>query len=320
MTLTTLDVFLATIPTIVLAVWYVYRSSRINRFDTLTILVAFAYGMALEVLSIKTVHEYDYANLWFMFGSAPDWVPYSVGAGWAAMVYVGMQTSDRIGLPWWQRPFLDGAVATLVDLVLDPGASNTRQVLVDKIPCLYQTGPVDGGVGAWTWCVPQGTPAFWYTVQLGNFIGWFVIVLSLSFFVRAAREWCKADERGWLAQLGLLIAASLLSLGAITVLLMGTKIATRPGPVQWTVFIALLASPLVLVLAQRRTLKFDNPVAWGVVVWPIYIHVAWTTLFIARRVDPSWWPWAPLGIVATACTGLAVLFLPYLGRLRARSA
>ena len=75
--------------------------------------------MALEAASIKIVHEYDYANLWFMFGSSPDWVPYSVGLGWASMVYVGMQTSDRVGLPWWQRPFLDGAVATVLDLVLD---------------------------------------------------------------------------------------------------------------------------------------------------------------------------------------------------------
>lgn len=319
MTLTPIEVFLATVPTIVLSLWYVYRSSRINRYDTLALVVAFVYGMALEVASIRTVHEYGYADLWFMFGSSPNWVPYSVGLGWASMVYVGMQTSDRVGLPWWQRPFLDGAVATVLDLVLDPGASATRWVIKDAGPCLNQTTPTFGGIGAWTWCVPEGTQGFWYTVPLGNFIGWFVIIATLSFFYRAGREWFKADGRGWLAQVGLLVAAAALSMVACVVLLTMTGIATRSGAVQWTVFAALIGTPVLLVLAQRARLKFDNPVAWGVVVWPLYIYAVWVVMFIAKRVDPSWWPLAPVGIVAAACFGLALLFLPNLALLRRRS-
>jgi hypothetical protein len=254
-----------------------------------------------------------------MFGSAPDWVPYSVGFGWASMVYVGMQTSDRVGLPWWQRPLLDGAVATVMDLVLDPGASATRLVSADTGPCLYQTAPTFGGIGAWIWCVPESIRGFWFTVPLGNFIGWFVIVATLSFFYRAGRRWCNIDARGWLAQSGLLLAAAALSLGSCTLLLKVSGIATRPGAVQWVVFAALLITPVLLVVVQRARLKFDNPVAWGVVIWPVYIYAAWTTMFIAKRVDPAWWPLAPVGIVATACGGLALLFLPNLALLRRRS-
>jgi hypothetical protein len=320
MTLSPYEVFLAVVPTIALSLWYFYRSSRINRYDTLAIVVSFVYGMAVEALSIKTVHEYDYANLWFMFGSAPDWLPYSVGLGWASMVYVGMRTSDRVGLPWWQRPFLDGAVATVMDLVLDPGASATRWVTADTGPCLYQTTPTFGGIGAWTWCVPDGTTGFWYSVPLGNFIGWFVIVATLSFFYRAGREWFKADSRGWLAQVALLVAGAALSLGACTLLLLKTSIATRSSSVQWAVFGLLIGTPLLLVIAQRARLKFDNPVAWGVVVWPLYIYATWVVMFIAKRIDPASWPLAPIGILATACFGLLLLFLPNLALLRRRGA
>jgi hypothetical protein len=320
MTLSPVEIFLATIPTIVLSLWYVYRSSRINRYDTLAIVVSFVYGMTLEVMSIRMVHEYDYANLWLMFGQSPNWVPYSVGLGWAAMVYVGMQTSDRLGLAWWQRPFLDGAIATVMDLTLDPGASATRWVVADSQPCLYQTTPTFGGIGAWTWCVPEGTQGFWYSVPIGNFIGWFVIVATLSFFYRAGREWFKADSRGWLAQIGLLVAAAACSMGAIYVLLQKSDIAQRSGAVQWTVFVALLATPVLLVLVQRARLKFNNPVAWGVVVWPLYIYATWTVLFTVKRIDPEHWPWAPIGIVATSLFGLLLLFLPSLSLLRRRGA
>ncbi len=319
MTLPPFEIFLAAVPTIVLSLWYVYRQSRLNRYDTLAIVVSFVYGMTVEVLSIRTVHEYDYANLWFMFGSAPDWVPYSVGLGWASMVYVGMQTSDRVGLPWWQRPLLDGAVATVMDLVLDPGASATRRVIADTGPCMLQAAPTFGGIGAWVWCVPENIRGFWYTVPLGNFIGWFAIVATLSFFYRAGRRWCNADARGWMAQVGLLLAAAALSLGSCTVLLKVSGIATRSAAVQWVVFVALIATPVLLVVVQRAKLKFDNPVAWGVVIWPLYIYAAWTAMFIAKRVDPAWWPLAPVGIVATACLGLVLLFLPNLALLRRRS-
>jgi hypothetical protein len=318
MTLSPVEIFLTAIPTIVLSLWYVYRSSRINRYDTLALVVAFAYGMMLEVMSIKTVHEYGYANLWLMFGSPPNWVPYSVGLGWASMVYVGMQTSDRVGLRWWQRPFLDGAVATVMDLVLDPGASATRWVTTDSGPCVYQTTPTFGGIGAWTWCVPDNTQGFWYSVPLGNFIGWFVIVATLSFFYRAGRQWFNADGRGWLAQVGLLVVAAALSMLACVLLLQVTSIATRSALLQWTVFGVLIGTPVLLVVAERARLRFDQPVAWGVVVWPLYIYATWMVIFVVKRIDPASWPLAPIGIVATAGFGLVLLFLPNLALLRRR--
>ena len=110
------------------------------------------------------------------------------------------------------------------------------------------------------------------------------------------------------------------SMIACVVLLEKTAIATRSGALQWAVFIALIATPVILVVLQRARLRFDIPVAWGVVVWPLYIYATWVLMFIARRVDPAWWPLAPIGIAATACFGLVLLFLPNLALLRRRSA
>jgi len=319
-TLTTIETFLVVVPTIALSFWYLYRSSRAGRFWMLAFIVSFVYGMTLETLSIKTVQEYDYANLWFMFGTIPEWVPYSVGLGWASMVYIGMQTSDQLGLPWWQRPLLDGAVATVMDLVLDPGASATRLVVADSRPCLFQTTPTFGGIGAWTWCVPDSTQGWWYSVPLGNFIGWFVIVATLSFFYRAAQRWGKGDTRGWLAQLALLVAAAACSLGTCVLLLQKTNIANRSGALQWAVFVALMGTPLLLVSWQRAKLRFDNPRPWGVAVWPIFIYVTWSLMFVVKKIDLARWPLAPIGIILTACAGLLLVFLPSLGSPGRRSA
>ena len=120
MHLSTLVVLGTIVPTFALGVYYFVRAMRIGRYDATAFFACCVYGMVVEKFAIRTTESYSYADLWFMLGTSPDWVPYSIGITWAMVIFVAMQTSDRLGVPGGVRAVLYGALAMIFDLVLDP--------------------------------------------------------------------------------------------------------------------------------------------------------------------------------------------------------
>lgn len=310
-------VALAVLPPLALFAWYVVRAKRVSRYQAVALFAAFAYGMTVESLALHTSHDYDYANLWLMFGRRPDWVPVTIGVCWAAILYVVMRTSDALRLPWWQRPFFDGATAMTIDLMLDPVMSSTRAVANTLMPCMDEGGPLRGGLSLWTWCEPLGTPtAYWFSVPVSNFLGWFIVITTLSCTVRLGERYFRGAERPLRGQVVLLLLMAAFAIGLDAAIGKVSGLTGSSVALEYRTLAFVMALPFVLVLVQWRTVEFRNPFEPGLLAWPLYAYATWGALFYLRRIDAASWPSAALQMAATIGLGACLLLMPYLGALR----
>jgi len=308
---TPLHALLITAPTLLLGVYYFRRSRTVGTFAMLSFLVSIAYGIVVELLDIRTTETYFYTDLLLMVGRDPNWVPFSVGVSWACLLFVMMTTSDRLGLPVPLRPLFDGALALSIDFVMDPVAS--ASVLVPQIGASCADTPAKefGGMGMWTWCVPEHSTALWYTVPIANFIGWFLVVSCISAAIRIARGPLRAESRSWPVQLAMLLV--LAAIAGFTVLCTAwlypfvLKSAGIQFAVMWTMFLL----PLGCVVVLRKRLTFDNPRDRGLLALPALILVSETGTFFYKHVDGNHWPLSAVVILACALVSGVLLLLPY---------
>lgn len=312
-------VSIAVVPPVLIFAWYVVRASRVSRYQAVALFAAFIYGMTVETLALHTTHDYDYANLWLMFGRRPDWVPVTIGVCWAAILYVVMRTSDALNLPSWQRPFFDGATAMTIDLMLDPVMSSTRTVSNMFLPCMDETGPLRGGLSLWTWCEPVSAQiAYWFTVPISNFLGWFIVITTLSFTVRLGERHLRGAQRSLLGQAVLLLLMAALAIGLDAVVGKTTGVLA-PSMIRDRITLALvIMMPFALVLTQRGTLNFRNAFAPGLLAWPAYAYVTWGGLYFVTGIGASEWPAEAALMIATIAAGVLLLLMPYLGTFTQR--
>jgi hypothetical protein len=303
------------IPTFLLGVWAFAHAIRRSRFDAIAFVAVIVYGIVVELIDIRSIENYDYGDLLIMIGSAPDWVPLAVGVSWATIIYIAMRSSDLLGLPWKLRPLFDGAFAVWLDPVMDPVSSSSRWVLTSDHSCGIRSPAIFGGVGLWQWCVPAGTKTLWLSVPLSNFIGWFVVVVAMSYALRIGRERLGGEERGVVGQT-LLITA--LAAGAVVAVLTFAKlfIARWLGDsAQWTLFVMVLFGPLVVVAIESRRLNFRNRLHLALLGMPLMVFVAEPITFFRRGIDHEI-PGAPVMFIGSLVGCMIVVLLPYLGRLR----
>jgi hypothetical protein len=311
---TPLQALLITAPTILLGAYYLRRSMRLGTFAMLVFLVSIAYGLSVELLDIRTTETYFYTDLQLMLGRDPNWVPFSVGVSWAAILFIAMTTSDRLGLPTAWRPAFDGTLALSLDFVMDPVASASVWVPQTGPSCATVTTPPFGGLGMWTWCVPEGATALWYSVPFSNFTGWFLVVGCMSAAVRIARGPLDAERRPWPAQLAILFVVAA---GAALTVLCTAWIYPRvlqshaaQSAVLWTLFL----TPIVTVIVLRKRLAFDHPLDKGLLALPALILVSETGTFFVRGIDRARWPGSAVLLVLFAVLSATLLLLPYLRR------
>jgi len=309
------------IPALLWAAYYFVRASRQGgRFLAFAYLVMIPYGLLIESTDIRSTHGYDYAQLPFMIGSPPNWVPLSICVSWAAIIFIVMTTSDRLGLRWWQRPLVDGLLAVSTDLVGDPVFSNTKLIESLAENCASSAGPVAGGIGVWTWCVTPGESAVWLDIPNGNFVGWFMVVAAMSFAIRLCRQKWNADGRGGVAQLAMALAAAAGAAAAVFAILWVYSRAFS-GPVLAPVgFAAVLLVPVVLLIAQAKRLELNHRFDLGLVLMPLVSLVSGIYIFFRYDIDRAHEPVWGLLLVVTAVASAFLLMLPYLGRLIRRQA
>lgn len=307
------------VPTFALGVYYFLRAVRTGRYDATAFVACCVYGMVVETFAIRTTESYSYADLWFMLGASPNWVPYSIGITWAMVIFIAMQTSDRLGLPWGVRPVLDGALATILDLVIDPVSSASRWVEQTGTSCMNDTTPLFGGFGVWTWCVPAGDRALWFTIPLANFLGWFAVVAAISFTLRAGRVWLKADRWSVVAQLAVTLGLAMLAFAMVkgAARLYQHELLGATG--QRALLAVLLLAPLAYVAAGWRRWNYRNPRDLGLLLMPIYAWGGGVGAFFLTGIDRASWPMAAVRLVAVALAGVGLYLLPYAGTLRRRS-
>lgn len=313
-------VLLTAIPTFLFGAYYIYRANKISRYVALAFVTVLVYGMAVELLDIRVTHEYFYSKLLIMIGSWPNWMPVTIGVSWATIIFIAMQTSDRLGLPWYHRPFVDGMLAVVLDLVIDPISSASLWVAQRGDICAgMNTDALFGGVGVWVWCVPQADQAVWYTIPLANFSGWWMVVVAISFAIRFGRRAFKAEERPWWQQIAVLLLMALVAFGAVVGFgVLYHRLMT--GLWSQRILLALLLfGPIALVALQARRLKFSHPTDWGMLAMPAFAYIGGLATFFLKGIDRDHWPGSAILLVVVALISATLFLLPYVKTITGRS-
>ncbi len=125
--------------------------------NLLKLLAGTAFGVLLELSTIRQLNAYQYGQFTLMVLD----VPLCIGVAWSCIIYAVMEFSDGSTLPYWTRPILDGLLALNIDLALDTVAIR---------------------LGFWDW--GQGLNFQYFGVPYANFWAWFWVVSSFSFGYR----------------------------------------------------------------------------------------------------------------------------------------
>ncbi|MBL8997695.1 MAG: carotenoid biosynthesis protein [Gemmatimonadales bacterium] len=307
------------IPTFGFGLFYLWRAVRTNRFDAIMFPLVAAYGIWIEHATVKSTEAYDYPDMLLMVWSPPDWIPVAVGVSWAIVVYVAMQATDRMGIAKWQRPFVDGAMAVMIDLVMDPVTS--ASVLVPSnstsTTCMAVEGDRFGGVGMWLWCVPEQHAYLWYNVPYSNFIGWFLVVFVASATIRAGRALTRVDERPLGAQLAIAVGVTLVASVLVSQAVQGMIRILRFDLISPALmFYAVCALPVLVLGWQLRRVEIRNRFEFGLIAFPLFVFVVEPLTFILMGMDRANWPGSLLLLLGTALFGALLFALPYIGHLR----
>jgi hypothetical protein len=305
-------------PLVLLAAYYLYRAAREGRYQALSFLLVLPFAFAVEFFNIRVHGQYGYRDLGMMLGDSPGWVPFAVCLSWASMIYVVMKTTDHMGIPWHLRPWIDAVLAVAIDLVADPVVSTTREVSSVASGCPLLLDPPSGAMGLWTWCVLPGEGT-WLSVPLDNYAGWWVIVLTASYGLRIGRRKLGGIEMSWVRQVGLiagLLAVAFACSWAGIDLFLATVFDTDAAA--GVTMGVLMAGPLLMLFAHRASISTDVRLDLGVLVLPVITFASSLGTWFTAPVHRDRWPlWAVMISLAAACT-LALLLIPYSGRLFGR--
>jgi hypothetical protein len=116
------------------------------------------YGWVLEESAIAVFHRYAYS---------PDFIvtwldaPFSIAAGWAAILYSGIILAEGLSLSRGKAALFVALWGLSIDFSMDALA-------------VY--------FGYWTWFPPADVVLPYFNVPVSNFIGWFIILSCFTYF------------------------------------------------------------------------------------------------------------------------------------------
>lgn len=204
------------------------------------------YGVLLELLSIKQFGAYSYSKALI---TVLD-VPLAVGFGWSVIIYTSMELSDRLLIPERAKPFMDALLALNIDLSMDAIAIR---------------------LGFWRWVVYGD----WFGVPIGNFFGWYVVVLSFSALLRFLKKRMNPNISPFLSILfSLLILRFSLRLWFEFVFLSG---------IEMEVLSLILSSSLIWVGLNLKNLKTDNSFSKTLFSAPLTFHLFFFSSLILKK-------------------------------------
>jgi uncharacterized membrane protein len=219
------------------------------------------FGASIELLLVSRAgSSYRYGEFWVMIGTTHK-VPLWVGVGWGAILYAATWTAQRLAAPRWLRPLAAGLLAVNIDMSLDP--------IAEKL-------------GFWTWLQPP--PVNLYGVPFDNFLGWFAIVATYSFYVREGFSRVRPTERHsylWIPPLSALLAIlSMLAIGYVA------SFAYRVMGSQTPLFVAVFSAACVLSWQFAKKSRRDVPFSRSILAVPIVMHgLLWALLFLTKSFE-----------------------------------
>lgn len=222
------------------------------------------FGTLLELLIVSRAGaSYRYGTFVVMLGPEGKQVPLWVGIGWGAILYVSTWTAQRLRLSRVLRPLAAGTLAVNVDLSLDPIAER---------------------LGFWDWLSPP--PVNLYGVPFDNFLAWFAIVASYSFFVREGFHRFPPNR-----MLSFLWVPPLAVVCALLTMIGVQKVAgllyELPGG-QTSVFVAVFGLACWFAWSVALRSRRDLPFSVRVLAVPVGMHgLSWFLLFATKSFEAA---------------------------------
>lgn len=262
----------------------IWSSWQRGRYLLLTLLLGMLYGFILEALNMRAFHAYTYGQFLVML---PGDLPLAVGVSWGLFIFAIMQTVGKLGLLWWVRPFLAALMGLMLDLGLDPVASNF-------------------GTCMWDWSAKEH--GVFFGVPLDNFYGWFFIVFGFFLMWLLAQRRFQPESRGWGQQIlilfGVLAASLMLLFGAINLFEFLFNEVRIP---MWVMLGLVLLVAVGILLRFGHPLTRDNPPDWPLLLVPGYFYLYEIVAGIVWIKNPA----MLLNTLLWTAVGLFFFALPY---------
>lgn len=130
-----------------------YREWRVSDRAALLLILAFIYGLVLEILNMFVFETYHYHRDFLrIFGA-----PVVIGLLWGLALLSSMKLTDALGVSPWAKPFSDGALCVLIDIAMDAVAIRLQY---------------------WTWTIPLHEGFF--GVPSNNLFAWICVAFCFS--------------------------------------------------------------------------------------------------------------------------------------------
>ena len=241
-------------------VWQAWKAGPAKLTKLTTLLVAAAFGFAIELFFVTVYAGYSYGHFLVAFPVGGSLVPLWVAAGWGTIIYVSMEATERMGLTWYAAPPLSGLLALSLDVALDPIA-----VALDW----------------WTW----SRPSQFFDIPYDNFIGWVLIVTSYALGVRGGLELFK--RHGIWKDIVVPIASLLLAVGAVA----GSQLLLEKVFYPWlgephTFALLVIVLGLYLAPFMWKT-KPTGTLPWFVWVVPGSYHLMFLVLLFTTGISST---------------------------------
>jgi hypothetical protein len=200
-----------------------------------------------------------------------------------------MANVERLEIKQKVRPFMVALFAINIDLSMD--AIAIRE-------------------GLWMW--KRDVSFFWFDVPSLNFISWFVVAFSFSFFIYYLRK----NEKLKMFYPILCLFLSLIVLAFIEIFEIYLLLPTiNDSYLIFVIFVYICIASLIIVVLKKGKLKKDNEIDWIGSLIPLGFHLFFLILLLIRDYRTS-----ALIIVSISMTliGAYVHFLPSLDIIKSK--
>ena len=229
----------------------VFHSIKRGKNYLFELIVISIYGLLLEIIGIALSNSYIYGDFLVKILDAPV----AIALGWGIIIYTSMATVDRLNVAQKIRPFMVALLALNIDLSMDAIAFRE---------------------GLWFWL---GRNGFWFGVPASNFIGWFVVAFSFSYFIYYFRK----NEKLKLFYPILCMILSLITLAIVEIIVIWLLLPTVTSTFHTFILVAVILSlSSTYVVFKKGKLKKDNKLDWIGILIPVGIHLYFLALLLSR--------------------------------------
>ena len=245
-----------------LAAVVLFKEHKEDPFQRFVFVAAVVATICAELVGVRVAHGYYYSDFLIEIARPhQEGVPLCIALDWGVIIFCLWRLGQRLDVPRIVLPFVFALLALPLDLALDPITSLSK-VAQPMTSCIANTVPGDAlGLGYWIWCVAPEDNQRWFGVPIGNFVGWYMLVVAFTSCALIAQRRLAGRVAGattlWLTGLGVVIGTLAIEFGSLYLF----EQLEQRGASGTGIFFVLMAIGFVAVLASGNR-RSDRRMDW----------------------------------------------------------